>query len=165
MIMAAGNQSQGRRNEGGRTPANGGAGAAKEQGQTPAGLTQNVQEGVHQAADRLREGYGAAREEMGRRYRGAEGTIARNPAPAVLIGFGIGFGLGLALTAILAHEEESWTDRYVPDSFRNLPDSFHRMKKRLPSQMPDTHLAESFHQLAESIRDIPAAVSKLMPGR
>jgi hypothetical protein len=132
-------------------------------------LGQNLQQGAEQAADRVREGYDTAREEFGRRYRHAEGAVARNPAPSLLIAFGLGFGLGLALTAVLTHEEESWADRYLPDSMRNLPDSFYRMKRRGVERVREAHitdaLQDSFHHLADSIRDLPTAIARMMPDR
>jgi hypothetical protein len=164
--MPTGNQDQGRRNEGGRDRNNGGA---QPSGESQAqNFQQSVRQGVEQAADRLREGYGDARDEMARRYRHAEGMVARNPGSSVLIGFGLGFGLGLALTVILTQEEESWADRYLPDSLRRFPESVHRMKKRGIEAARDSHAAETiqdtFHHLAESIRDLPAMVAKMMPG-
>src|SRR5205823_2914604 len=61
---------------------------------------QQIREGAEQVSDRVREGIDTAREGIGRGYRRAEGTIARNPAPSVLIGFGVGFGLGVALVSL-----------------------------------------------------------------
>ncbi len=113
--MASGDQGQGRRNEG-HDRNNGGANKPAR------GAEENVQQGLSQVNDRFREGYETAREEFGHRYRRAEGAIARNPGQSVLIGFGLGFGIGLAITAMLAHrEEETWADRYLPDSLRDLP--------------------------------------------
>lgn len=177
--MAGGNQGQGRRPEGqGHDRNNGGQGGGA-QGQGGAGnpiketvqnLTQNVQHGVEQAAGRLREGYGPARDEVARRYRQTEGSIARNPAPAVLIGFGVGFGLGLALTAMLSRHEETWSEKaegYLPDALRGLPDSLRNV--HVPDSLRDAHvpaaLHHSFHHLAESIRDLPSAISKVVHGR
>ena len=76
----------------GPNPNGGAAQGAREQAQAAG---QQVQQGVEQAASRLREGLGSARETAEHGYRQAEGAIARNPAPSVLIGFGVGFGLGL----------------------------------------------------------------------
>ncbi len=105
---------------------NGGAGQGQGQGLGDriheAG--QKIQDGASQVGERVRDGYGAAREGITHGYRQAEGMIARNPAPSVLMGFGVGFGLGVLLTVLLTRrEEESWYDRYVPDSLRNLPES------------------------------------------
>jgi hypothetical protein len=70
---------------------------------------------------------------------------------------------------MLTQEEESWADRYLPDSMRDLPDTFYRMKRRGVERVRDAHIADtlqdSFHQLADSIRDLPAAVARMMPGR
>jgi len=95
---------------------------------------------------RLSEGYDTAREEMTRRYRRAEGMMARNPTPSVLIGFGIGFGLGLVLTTMLG-ERETWAERHVPDRFRKLPDS----------------LQDTLEQLADSVRGLPDAIKSHIP--
>lgn len=150
--MAAANQGQGQ----GQDRNNGGV---REQAQN---LAQNVQQGVEQAGERLRQGYDATREGVMHRYRRAEGMVARNPAPSVLIGFGVGFGLGLALTAMLTHREETWAERYLPDSLRDLPDSIR--KARIPQGVRDAHIPDSvhstFHHLAESIRDLPSLIAR-----
>jgi hypothetical protein len=125
----------------------------------------NVQEGAEHAANRLREGFETGRDEFARRYRRAEGVVARNPTSSVLMGFGLGFGLGFALTVLLTREEESWADRYMPDSLRNLPDSLQRMRKRMPNSMQEMGIADSFQHLTESIRDLPSAIAKMVPGR
>jgi hypothetical protein len=95
---------------------------------------------------RLHEGYDTARDELGRRYRHAEGMMARNPTPSVLLGFGIGFGLGLVVTTMLA-ERETWADRHLPDRFRKLPDS----------------LQDTLAQLADSVRNLPDAIKGHLP--
>ncbi|MHC5543453.1 hypothetical protein ACYOEI_34960, partial [Singulisphaera rosea] len=74
-------------------------GGAKE---SIANLGQKIQEGAQVAGERLQENLGTAREAAAHRYRQAEGVMARNPAPSVLIGFGVGFGLGLVLTTMLS---------------------------------------------------------------
>lgn len=151
--MPAGNQGQGRRNEG-NDRNNGGAGQA----------ARNLSEGVQQASDRFREGYETAREELAHRYRRAEGSIARNPGNSVLIGFGLGVGIGLALTAMLTHREETWADRYLPDSLRDLPDSLRSARENVRGAVRDAHVPDSvhhtFHHLAEAIRDLPSTISK-----
>jgi len=149
--MAANNPGQSRRNntEGHDRSNNGGA-------------VQNVQQGAQQVSDRFREGYDAAREELAHRYRRAEGTIARNPGNSVLIGFGLGFGIGLAITAILTQREETWADRYLPDSIRDLPDSIRKAKigdALRNAQVPDS-VHHTYHHLAETLRDLPSAISK-----
>jgi hypothetical protein len=107
-----------------------------------------VQEGAEQVGQHLNEGYESARDELGRRYRHAEGSIARNPAPSIFLGFGIGFGLGLVITTLLAERQrETWADRYVPDRFRNLPES----------------LQGTLDQLADSVRNLPEALGRHLP--
>lgn len=159
--MAAGNQGQGRRNEG-RDRNNGGAGAgggstAGGQGQ---GVGGDIRQGVGQVSSRLREGIDTARDEAARRLRRAEGTVARNPAPSVLIGFGIGFGLGIALASMLSEREETWAEKYLPDSLRNLPDSLHNLQ--VPKEVRD--LPDSLHgrldRLTDALRDLPSMVSR-----
>ncbi|GAC1447545.1 MAG: hypothetical protein NVSMB9_29830 [Isosphaeraceae bacterium] len=164
--MPAGNQGQGQgKKQEGQGPQgqhdrnNSGANAAKD---TPQSVVQNVQHGAEQVGQRVQEGYGAVKKEATRRYRRAEGTIARNPSPSLLIGFGVGFGLGLALTSMLGHREETWTEKYMPDSLRNLPDSLRNV--RIPESVRDAHVPASlhhtFHHLAESIRDLPSLIAK-----
>jgi hypothetical protein len=114
---------------------------------------------------RLREGYDASKEELARRYRRAEGTFARNPSSSVLIGFGIGFGVGLALTTILVGREETWAERYLPDSLRDLPENVRR--SRLARSVQDAQLPDSVHntleQLASSLKDLPSAIARVLP--
>jgi ElaB/YqjD/DUF883 family membrane-anchored ribosome-binding protein len=138
--MASGNQ--GRPQDQGRQ--NGGSGmGAREQLQN---VGQRMQEGAGQVGQRLREGYDTASEEAARRYRRAEGMMARNPTPSVLIGFGVGFGLGLVITTMLG-ERETWAERNVPDRLRKLPDS----------------LQETLEQLADSVRNLPDTISRNLP--
>jgi ElaB/YqjD/DUF883 family membrane-anchored ribosome-binding protein len=106
---------------------------------------QQIQESASQAGQRLGEGYGLAREEAARRLRQAEGMVARNPAPSVLIGFGIGFGLGLVLTTLLARPEETWAERHIPDRLRRAPDSL--------------------NNLAETLRNLPEAIARHLPSQ
>jgi len=124
---------------------NGGAGS-KGARETLQNLGQRVQDGAEQAGERLREGYDSARDEMGRQYRRAEGMMARNPMPSVLIGFGIGFGIGLVVTTMLG-ERETWAERHVPGRLRKLPDA----------------LQDSLAQLADSVRNLPDAITRHLP--
>jgi hypothetical protein len=161
--MSTGNQGQGqgRRNEGqGRNNGGRGPNPAREGGQSQ-GSGQNVRQGMEEVSNRVQEGYESAREEVSRRVRQAEGAVARNPAPSVLMGFGLGFGIGLALTVALTQREESWAERYLPDSLRNLPDSWRNA--RVPEMPSSMH--SSFQHLADSIRDLPSAIARAMPSR
>jgi len=84
--------------------------------------------------------------------------VARHPGSSVLIGFGIGFGVGLAVTALLTRREETWAERYMPDSFR---------KPELPRsvrEMPDS-IQGTLHHLAETIKDLPSTFAKMIPSR
>jgi ElaB/YqjD/DUF883 family membrane-anchored ribosome-binding protein len=103
----------------------------------------HLQEGAQQMGRRAQEGYDTAREAATHGYRQAEGAIARNPAPSVLVSFGVGFGLGLLLTVLVAQREETWYERYVPDPLRHLPDSF--------------------RNLQDAIAHLPDAISRRMP--
>ena len=108
-----------------------------------------IREGAENVSNRLREGYDTAREGVGRGYRRAEGTIARNPAPSVLIGFGVGFGLGIALVSLFAHENETWADRHIPDRLRQMPDSLRDTMKHVPDHAhPDP---SGYHVCMEAI--------------
>jgi hypothetical protein len=151
--MGTSNQGQGRRKDG-REGNNVGA---ERPSQEPA---RDIRSGAEQVGRRVREGFESARDEMSREYRSAEGMVARNPASSVLIGFGVGFGLGILLTTVLTHREETWAERYLPDSLRDfrMPD---RMS-RAAQQVPDS-LHSSFHNLAESIRELPSSIARLMP--
>jgi ElaB/YqjD/DUF883 family membrane-anchored ribosome-binding protein len=137
-------QGQGRPDEGqGRHD-----GGAREQIQN---VGRRIQEGAEQASQRLREGLDSARDEAARRYRRVEGTIARNPAPSVLLGFGIGFGLGLILTTMLVGEEETWAERHLPDSIR----------RRIPDSL--RHAPDKISELADAIRDLPDQIARRLP--
>lgn len=113
----------------------GGAAGARDQIRD---IGHHLQEGAQQLGQRVQEGYDTARTGVTSGYRQAEGAIARNPAPSVLIGFGIGVGLGILLTTLVAQREESWYDRYVPDSLRNLHDSFAHLPEAISRRLPDS---------------------------
>ena len=98
---------------------------------------------AQQVAGQAKEQYGNAREQALKGYRQAEGTIARNPAPAMLIGFGVGFGLGVVLCSLLTKKEETWTEKYLPESLQNVPDQYQSLvstlkglPKTVQSQLP-----------------------------
>jgi hypothetical protein len=151
--MATSNQGQGRRKDG-REGNNVGA---ERSGHEPA---RDIRSSAEQVSHQVRQGSESARDEMSREYRSAEGMIARNPASSMLIGFGVGFGLGILLTTVLTHREETWAERYLPDSLRDfrVPD---RMSRAV-QQVPDS-LQSSFHQLADSIRELPSSIARLLP--
>jgi len=139
-------------------------GQGNQGGQTE-GMTQGLRQGVENVSHRLREGYDSARGDATLRYRQAEGMIARNPGSSVLIGFGIGFGIGLALTAVLGHDEETWADRYLPDSLRDAPDSIR--KSRLAGNVRNMggSVQDSLEQVTETLRDLPSTIARLLPHR
>ncbi len=124
---------------GGQGRHNGGMGQKSQgqQGQQGQGwdVGGQIREGAENVSNRLREGYDTAREGLGRGYRRAEGTIARNPGPSVLIGFGVGFGLGIALVSMFAHENETWAERHIPDRLRRVPDSLRDSMKHVPDHV------------------------------
>jgi ElaB/YqjD/DUF883 family membrane-anchored ribosome-binding protein len=122
---------------------NGGADrGGREQAQA---VGQRIQEGAAQVGQRVSEGYDSVREEAARRYRRAEGMMARNPTPSVLIALGVGFGLGLVLTTLLARPEETWAERNLPDRLRRAPDAL--------------------SNLAESLRNLPEAIARNLPSQ
>ena len=69
--------------------------------------------------------------------------MTRNPAPAMLIGFGVGFGLGIVLCSLLATKEETWQEKYLPDSLQDVPDKY--------------------SSLVESLKGLPKAVTAQLP--
>ena len=99
---------------------------------------QQAQQGAEQVGERLREGYEAAREGTMHGYRQAEGMVARNPAPSLLIGFGVGFGLGLVLCSMFTREE-TWAERYLPESLRDVPDRYQGLVSSLKSLPKSVH--------------------------
>ncbi len=125
---------------------NGGAAqGAREQIQN---VGQQFQQGAEQVTNRLRDGYDTAREGAVHGYHQAEGLVARNPAPSLLIGLGVGFGLGLVLSSLLAPREETWAEKYLPESLQDAPD---RYKK----------LVDSLKSLPKTVHDhLPSAVSR-----
>jgi hypothetical protein len=136
---------------GGQGRHNGGMGQ-KSQGQPGWNVGGQIREGAENVSNRLREGYDTAREGIGRGYRRAEGTIARNPAPSVLIGFGVGFGLGIALVTMFGREDETWAERHIPDRLRNMPDHLRDSMKHVPDHA---------HHLADAIAaHLPHAIRK-----
>ena len=96
-----------------------------------------------QLAQQAKEHLGTAREGALKGYRQAEGAIARNPAPAMLIGFGVGFGLGVVICSLLTKKEETWQEKYLPESFQDVPDQYKSLvstlkglPKTVQSQLP-----------------------------
>jgi hypothetical protein len=89
-------------------------------------------------ADRLREGYDSAREQAMQGYQKAGDLVARNPAPSLLIGFGVGFGIGLVLTSLLTREE-TWAEKHLPESLRDVPDRYQRLVDSLKSLPKTVH--------------------------
>ena len=153
--MADGNKSQGRQNggharnnvvetRGNREPAKS-SGPGFSEGIEE--MSARVQEGLERVGERAREEYGHASK-----------VVAHHPGTSVMLGLGLGFGIGLALTALLSRREETWEERYLPRSLRNreIPESVRGM--------PDAMHA-TFHHLAESIKDLPSVLSKMMPSR
>jgi len=102
------------RNNGGRQDSQEGAAAA-------------VRGAAADAGQRVMEGVDYARDHMAHTYRRAEGMVARNPVPSLATSFGIGFGLGMLVTLLLTQREETWAERNIPDSWRNLPDRLRHM--------------------------------------
>jgi hypothetical protein len=109
---------------------------------------QQIREGAENVANRLHEGFDSAREGVAHGYRRVEGSIARNPAPSILLGFGLGFGLGIVLCQMLGREEDTWAERNfmgplrkgsdaVRDSMRHVPDHVHHLADAIASHLPD----------------------------
>jgi hypothetical protein len=119
---------------------------------------------AQQLTNRLREGYEAAWEDVAHRYRQAEGIIARNPSSAVLMGFGIGFGIGLVAAFSMFRREESWAQRHLPDSWRELPDRLQKARFADSLRNVGGSVHDSFRHLSESLRDLPSALARALPG-
>jgi ElaB/YqjD/DUF883 family membrane-anchored ribosome-binding protein len=123
---------------------NGGAGA-REQLQNAG---QQLQQGAEEVSNRLKEGYDTAREGALHGYRQTQGMIARNPAPSLLIGLGVGFGLGLVLSSMFTTREETWAEKYLPESLQDAPERYQK-------------LVESLKSLPKTVHDhLPTAVAK-----
>lgn len=117
-----------------------------------------AQQGAQRLAEQAGEHLGSAREGALRGYRQAEGAIARNPAPAMLIGFGVGFGLGVVLCSLLGQKEETWAEKYLPDSLRNVPDQANSLVGSLKKKVPD-----QYESLIETLKDLPQSVAAQLP--
>jgi len=63
--------------------------------------------------------------------------MARNPSSSILIGFGVGFGLGVILTSMMGREE-TWSEKHLPDSVRNMPDSIHQLAEAIAKRLPSS---------------------------
>jgi hypothetical protein len=66
------------------------------------------------------------------------GILRRHPYTTVLTGFGLGFGFGLFVTLLLTRREESWFERYAPESVQRLPDRLRQVPERVASYVPDS---------------------------
>lgn len=123
---------------------------------------QQIQQGAEQVTNRLREGYDSARESALHGYRKAEGTVARNPTQSLLIGFGVGFGLGLVLTSLLAKpEEETWAEKYLPESLQDLPSRYKKVAKTVKSKADE--VPDHYNNLVESLRGVPDSILSRLP--
>ena len=126
---------------------NGGAGSGPGAREKVQNAAEQVQQGAESAANRLREGYGQAKEGALHGYRQAEGAIARNPAPSILIGFGVGLGLGMVLASMFTREE-TWAEKYLPESLQDVPDRY-------------KSLVSSLKTLPKAVHDyLPSSISK-----
>ena len=94
-------------------------------------VTGQAQDAAQQGLDQAKDHLSAAREGAMKGYRQAEGTIARNPTPSILIGFGVGFGLGVVICTLLTSKEETWAEKYLPDSLQNVPDQYQSLVSQL----------------------------------
>lgn len=128
------------------------AGQAKEATQQVVGQAKEAAKPVldqakasaEQLAQQAREHYGNISEGAMKGYRQAEGAVARNPAPAMLISFGVGFGLGVVICSLLAgKKEETWAEKYLPESLQDVPDQYSSLvsqlkglPKTIQSQLP-----------------------------
>ena len=124
--MAAGKQGQNQ----GRN--NGGSDSAREQVRDVAG---KVRDQAQEFGSQVRENLGTARDSAARGYRQAEGMVARNPSESVLVGFGVGLGLGILLAVALTQREETWYEKYAPDSLLDLPDRLRDLPDRISSEI------------------------------
>ena len=122
-------------------------------------VVDQVKQSAEQLAQQAKEHYGNAREGAMKGYRQAEGAIARNPAPAMLIGFGVGFGLGVVLCSLLASgKEETWAEKYLPDSLKKVPDQANSLINSAKKKVPD-----HYESLIETLKDLPSTVAAQLP--
>lgn len=172
--MAGGNQGQGQNqgqghsgqgnsgqgNKGNRPESRQNGGIASTAREAVQGAGESIQQGYEQVANRIQGGYDASREQVAHQYRAAEGVAARNPSTSILVGFGLGVGLGIALTSLLVGREETWAEKHVPDSVRDLPDRLRKLRAQDVADQIPASWHSTFHHLADSIRDLPSVISK-----
>ena len=132
------------------------------------GMGDQIREQAGVVGERVREGYDSARDELSRRYRKAEGMMARHPTPAVLISLGIGFGLGLVLTTMLTRSEETWpewADRQRHERMRRARHSMKHAHEAVHDAASAVHrLPDAFQALGDSVRQLPDAIARHWPG-
>jgi len=63
-------------------------------------------------------------------------VATRHPYSTTMTSFGIGFGLGLFVTLLLCRREESWFERYAPESMQDLPDRLKHAQDKAASYLP-----------------------------
>jgi hypothetical protein len=119
-------------NHAGRSGNGGSSSSAQASKANDGGMAASIQGAAQGAGDRIKDGASYAREHMSQTCRRAEGMVARHPSPSLAASFGLGFGLGLLVAVVMTQREESWADRHIPDSWRDLPDRLRHMR------MPET---------------------------
>lgn len=111
------------------------------------GLTSARDYGDRGEAGRRREGEGGGGWGEAVRWSEVESMVSERPGRSLATAFGFGFGLGLLVTLLLNRkDEESWYERYTPDTAHELPDRFRHARHRLSDTMPD-----SLKQAGESL--------------
>jgi ElaB/YqjD/DUF883 family membrane-anchored ribosome-binding protein len=111
-------------------------------------VVEEVQTRMGEVGNRIQEGWTTASRSAEQGYRRAEGLVERNPSQSILVGFGVGFGIGLALTALLASREETWAEKYLPESLQDLPNRYQ-------------HLVSSLKDLPRTAREhLPTSVAR-----
>ncbi len=109
-----------------------------------------LKQGAEQAGERLKQGYGEVRDQAFSGYQQVEESIAGNPLPSVLIGFGVGFGIGLVLISAFAGREQTWAEKYLPESLQDAPERY-------------KSLVASLRSLPKTVQDnLPSSVSKYL---
>ena len=149
-------RNHGQRPESGRSPGKLDRGAPE----TDQSTFHQVQEGVAQMGHNLHDRMESMQSGISDGYHKAENTVAQNPLPSVLIGFGLGVGVGLVLTTLFSKPEESWSGwshRHARDAMRGAGDSFHR------AEHAAGHIPNTLHHLADSIRNLPEAIARHLP--